>query len=222
MDERMSPRVDDIEASLVRLVHVLDLVGARVGVRAIEPADAAHLRPEEAEALAGAVASRRHEFASGRALLRRLLAADVAMPVGADRRPVLPDGWTATLAHDAELVCAVVHPALSTGGTRCTIGVDTERVGAVAPDLASTVLRHDEAWLAALPDGTTIGFCLKEAVYKAWSNAGGRFLEHHDVRLLPTGAQRAVAGVDANHLDVAWDVVAGHVVAFAVSPAPVT
>ena len=44
-----------------------------VGAAAIDPADEQRLFPEEAAIVANAVAKRRREFASGRALLRSLL-----------------------------------------------------------------------------------------------------------------------------------------------------
>ena len=57
------------------------------------------------------------------------------------------------------------------------LGIDIEPVDPLPADVAAMVLRPDEHIDAHL------AFTLKEAAYKAWSRAGGRMLDHHDVRV---------------------------------------
>jgi 4'-phosphopantetheinyl transferase EntD len=111
-------------------------------------------------------------------LLRSLLDDDIAMPMGADRRPVLPVGVRASLAHDGDLVVAVVTRS------HCVValGLDLEPVARLAPSEAALVVRPDESGLDA-----SLAFCLKEAAYKAWSAPGRRVLEHHDIKVAIRG-----------------------------------
>lgn len=144
------------------------------GARRISSEDESDLYPIESAQIARASALRRREFASGRALLRLLLGENVPLPVGSDRRPVLPVGTCASIAHDRVLVVAALSrlPGIS------SLGVDLESASSLAAEEAALVLRPDEQGLDA-----ALAFCLKEAAYKAWSGAGGRMLDHHDVRL---------------------------------------
>ncbi|MET0460627.1 MAG: 4'-phosphopantetheinyl transferase superfamily protein [Ilumatobacteraceae bacterium] len=173
----MTPDVDarDVEAALRSLAPA----GVRTGARLIDPRDTTGLFPVEAAAVERAVDRRRHEFASGRALLRRLLDADVPIPVRPDRSPELPDGVTASLAHDADLAVA----ALSRDRRIAALGIDVEPSGpALADDVTAIILRPDEAGL-----DPRLGFTLKEAVYKAWSTGGGELIDFHAVRLTVDG-----------------------------------
>ena len=110
------------------------------------------------------MAKRRHEFATGRALLRQLIGSDVAIPVGPDRAPVLPAGVRASLAHDHGLAVA----AVTTDPRVRALGIDIEPVDPLPPDIATVVLRPDEVGLDAHH-----AFTMKEAAYKAWSRLGG-------------------------------------------------
>jgi 4'-phosphopantetheinyl transferase EntD len=175
--EPLDEAVAEVTQALDALARRLDRAEIRFGASVIDPGAIGELRPEEAVAVEAAVASRRAEFASGRVLLRRLLDVDVAIPAAVDRCPVLPAGVTASVAHDAGLVIVAVAR-----DDRFTIGVDLERSGVVDEALAPVVLRTDESGL-----DPTVAFCAKEAVYKSWSMAGGRFLEHQDVRIAIDG-----------------------------------
>jgi 4'-phosphopantetheinyl transferase EntD len=169
--------------------------GVRTGCRRITAADLAGLHPIEAEAVPRAVPSRRHEFATGRALLRALLDADVAIPVGADRAPVLPTGRVGSLAHTGGLAVAAA------------IGIDIEPVVPLDDDIARVVLRPDERGVDA-----HLAFTLKEALYKAWSRLGGAMLEHHDVRLTidPGGRFAGEVVAAGSWFDGRWAVGADH------------
>lgn len=144
----------------------------RTGVRAIDPRDEADLWPNERTAIAGAVAGRRAEFATGRALLRLLIGDDAEIPIGIDRRPRLPDGVTASLAHDRDIAVA----AVTTRPSCRALGIDIEPATALDEDVARLVCGPKERHLDA-----HLVFVLKEAVYKAWSSLGGRMLEHSEV-----------------------------------------
>ena len=153
--------------------------GVRTGARLIDVRDTAGLFPVEAAAVERAVDRRRHEFASGRALLRQLLGADVPIPVRGDRSPRLPDGVAGSLAHDAGLAVA----AVSSDRRIVALGIDVEPLGApLDAEMAAVVLRPDEAGLDA-----RLAFTLKEAVYKAWSRSGGELIDFHAVRLTIEG-----------------------------------
>jgi enterobactin synthetase component D len=128
----------------------------------------------ERELVKGATQRRRHEFASGRALLRDLMGVDVPIPAGKNRAPVLPVGVCGSLAHDERFVVAAV-------GSRKefrSIGIDIEPVDPLGEEIARAVLRADEVELDAHQ-----AFTLKEAAYKAWSGAGGPLLDYHDLRV---------------------------------------
>jgi 4'-phosphopantetheinyl transferase EntD len=150
-----------------------------VGARPIDAGDIEHLHPAERRAIARAVPKRQREFATGRALLRKLLDRDVAIPVAPDRSPRWPSGVVGSLAHDAEIAVA----AVSSDPRIRAIGIDVEPATALKPEIARIVLRDDEAGLDA-----HLTFALKEAAYKAWSALGGHLLDHHDVRIRRSGS----------------------------------
>jgi hypothetical protein len=150
-----------------------------IGARPIDAGDIDHLHPAEREAIARAVPKRQQEFATGRALLRRLLDRDVAIPVAPDRSPHWPPGVVGSLAHDSEIAVA----AVSSDPRIRAIGIDVEPTTALTPEIARIVLRDDEAGLDA-----HLTFALKEAAYKAWSALGGHILDHHDVRIRRSGS----------------------------------
>ena len=169
-----SPGLVTAAADVERTLRELAPEVVRVGAAPIDPADESRLHPEESAIVASAVAKRRREFASGRALLRRLLGTDGPVTVLASRAPQLPAGVVASLAHDDEVVVA----AVSTDASVVALGVDVEPVGAVGADVADAVRREDEREL----DPTWV-FVAKEAMYKAWSTGGGRFRRHDEVRV---------------------------------------
>lgn len=200
---------DDIVSALARLHPSVADGAVSVGAAAIDPADEARLLPQEAAIVASAVAKRRREFASGRALLRRLLDTDEAVTVLVSRAPQLPSGVVASLAHDDEIVVAAVSRAPAVRA----LGIDIEPVGAVDGEVADAVRRPEERDL----DPTWV-FVAKEAMYKAWSSQGGRFLRHEDVSVTDTGSGSFVATVlaDERSFTGSSTVVGGRVVALVV------
>jgi 4'-phosphopantetheinyl transferase EntD len=173
------------EEALRTIARRLD-IDVVVGARSIVSVDRSALHPVERCHIANSAEVRRREFASGRVLLRALIGEDVALPVGPDRRPVLPAGICASLAHDRDLVVAVVSRSSSV----VALGVDLELERHLSPGEAQLVLRPEEQALDA-----GLVFCLKEAAFKAWSGAGGgRLLDHHDLMVEIDGS-RFVASV---------------------------
>ena len=140
-------------------------LGPGIGVAVRRVGDAPPPWPAEAGAVARAVPARQMEFAAGRACIRDALAdlgvPAAAVPMGADRAPVWPEGVTGSLAHGAGLCVAIVAPTARCAG----LGVDIEPDLPLPPEAAAEVLSPREA---ALPgrDHRVI-FCAKEAVYKA-------------------------------------------------------
>lgn len=166
------------EVEVAAALASLAPAGVRTGARLISPADVAGLHDVERAVVARAVDKRRNELATGRALLRDLLGADVAIPVGPTRAPVLPHGVVGSLAHDREVAVAAItsDPAVA------ALGVDVEDDATLSDGMARLILRPDERGLDA-----HLAFCLKEAAYKAWSTLGGRLIDHHDARLSTIG-----------------------------------
>ncbi|MGZ4671223.1 MAG: 4'-phosphopantetheinyl transferase family protein [Ilumatobacteraceae bacterium] len=205
-----APDVDGIAAAL-RAIAPDEVV---TGARAIHPDDVALLHPEEFAAVANAVDVRRSEFGSGRALLRLLLdevgdASGLAILVGPTRAPLLPSDVRGSLAHDRAFVVAAVtrDPMVS------ALGIDVEPVDPLGPEMARAILRDDEAHI-----DPHLAFTLKEAAYKAWSNGGGRILEHHDVRLRLEGQRfEAVVLLTGRVYTGSWATVSGRHIALVVA-----
>lgn len=169
----LAATVDAVRAALVELAPS-DL---QVGVRALAGADVVGLHPDEEAAVAAASAVRRTEFATGRALLRSLIGPG-PVPVGPSRAPVPPEPWVVSLAHDRTVAVAVA-------GRRPrwrAVGVDIEPEAELDSAEADIVRRPDDASIDPLAI-----LVIKEAAYKAWSNAGGPLLDFHDLRVSVEG-----------------------------------
>ncbi len=148
--------------------------------------DEAGLWPEEAAAVARAVATRRAEFAAGRALARqallRLDGPQGPILAGADRAPVWPAGFTGSIAHCRGMAAAAVA---RTADARA-IGIDVEAVGRFHFGLDSHILTGSErAALAGLDAGDgqrarAVIFAAKEAFYKCQYTISRRRLGFHD------------------------------------------
>lgn len=129
--------------------------------------------PEERAALTHARPKRLREFDAGRAAARAAMAAlgaaPVAVPHGADRAPIWPEGLTGSITHCANACLA----ALARDGDIRALGLDLEEDAPLDPDLFETVCTGTELErLAALPAGprgqqARLIFSAKEAAYKA-------------------------------------------------------
>lgn len=122
--------------------------------------------PEEASAIARAVPKRQAEFAAGRRAARIAMSElghpPVALPVGADRAPIWPDGLLGAITHDAGLAYAAVLPSTKTAG----LGIDLTEAAALPGKTRSVILPHAEE--ATLDDlAARAGFSAKETLFKA-------------------------------------------------------
>ncbi len=196
--------IDELRAALQELAPQ----GVATGARAIDAVDLATLLPAERAAIANSVAVRQREFATGRALLRDLIGSPLEIPIGPSRAPILPAGLTASLAHDRSVAIA----AVSRDPRVAAIGIDLEPATPLDDSMARVILRDDEVGIDA-----HLAFTLKESAYKAWSNAGGRLLEHHEVRLTLDGERFTAEVLGENtSLDGSFRQVAGWYVALVV------
>lgn len=156
----------------------------------------AALHPVEAEQIAGAVRSRRVDFAGARACAREGMSR-LGVPPGPILRggrgmPVWPQGVVGTLTHTEGLRAAAVAPADRVR----SLGVDVEPHGPLADGVLESVALPDEvAWVRAARTGLgsvhwdTLLFTAKEATYKAWFPLTRRWLGFSDARitLVPDG-----------------------------------
>ena len=184
--------------------------GIRAGARRIDPGDLSGLHPVELARISRAVPSRRHEFATGRQLLRSLIGEDVAIPVGPSREPLLPAGLVGSLAHDHAVAVGVVAEK----STVLAVGVDLECVGPMVRQERDLVFRSDD------PDiEPRLAFVLKEATYKAWSGIGGRLLDFRDVQLTAYESSFSAAIFPERRvIDGRWSLVDGRWVGLACVP----
>ena len=159
----LTARVQRIEAAIAALFPP-DVAVAMCSLSAADPHD---LWPEERAAVAGAVPSRRAEFAAGRQAARTALTAlghrPVALPMGPDRAPVWPDGIAGSISHAAGIAVAVVRHG-------APLGVDIEDDSPLPEDLWSSLTSPEER--AAFPTdnpGLQVrrAFAAKEALFKA-------------------------------------------------------
>lgn len=118
------------------------------------------------------------EFATGRALLHRLL--NTASPIGrtSNGAPAWPEGTIGSLAHDRR------HAIAAIASTDCyrAIGIDIEPHGDGDDELRDAVLRTDDPAIDPVA-----AFVMKEAAYKAWSDLGGEMVGPLEVRLQVDG-----------------------------------
>lgn len=144
---------------------------------------------DELVSIAGAVNSRRREFAAGRAAARAALKyfgmEGVSVPTRQDRVPIWPNGFIGSISHSAGTAVAVVAREAEIA----TLGIDIERSNAVEEDIWAQVLSPNEMiWVKSRPAKdrlrwATIFFCAKEAFYKAQFTKTGAWLEFSDVEV---------------------------------------
>jgi 4'-phosphopantetheinyl transferase EntD len=163
MDDGSSASVDHNE--LFR--EILDPVFP-VAARTPCDSDIESLHPEEQALVHNAVAARRREFATGRALARQLMMAEgIAAPLlkAPGGAPAWPRGYHGSISHCATLAAAAIGPAKATAG----LGIDIEIRTPLTSELKAAILATDgERRLAEEdPDRSLWLFCAKEAAYKA-------------------------------------------------------
>ena len=145
------------------------------------------LFPTERLSLGHAVDKRRREFTTGRACARvalgRLGAPVVAIPSGEHGEPRWPTGVVGSITHcDGYRACAVAWSEAV-----ASLGIDAEPNAPLPDGVLEEVAFGRELELAhAVADQLRVdrlGFCAKEAVYKAWFPLAGRWLGFDDVEL---------------------------------------
>lgn len=159
--------------------------------------DDAPLFPEEAGAVAKAVAKRRAEYAAGRACARSALSA-LGIPPGPILRdtdrgaPLWPEGVVGSITHcDGYRAAAVARtPEI------LTLGIDAEPHGPLPDGVLDVIVAtaHERAALADLTARAPqvrwdrLLFSAKETVYKAWYPFHRRMLDFKSAELLFTPA----------------------------------
>lgn len=153
------------------------------------PGNLAALAPEEAEPLKAAVPKRIGEFAAGRLCAKYALAElgvlHFPLRVAPDRQPVWPETLVGSITHTAGLCLAVVAAKTQLAA----IGVDSEVVGQVSPEIWDTICGAAETdWLHSLseserPAAVTLIFSAKEAFYKCQYPLVGEWLDFEDLRV---------------------------------------
>ena len=172
------------------------ILGPGFGVGACDPRTASDpLWDAERPAMARAVPKRVLEFAAGRTAARAAMTdiglKPAAIPMGADRAPIWPDGMIGSIAHCNSVAIAALAPA----GTAGSIGIDIEENTPLPRDLWDTICTPRElGWLATQPDDqhATLAkhiFTAKEAIYKAQYPLTGQMIgfEDVDITLTETG-----------------------------------
>jgi 4'-phosphopantetheinyl transferase EntD len=164
--------------------------------------DARLLLPAEAPFVRQAVPKRVQEFAAGRLCARRAMeqfgVTGFPLSVGADRQPLWPDGLIGSITHTAGYCAA----AVAERERLIALGVDSETVGDVTPDIWPTICGGSEAeWLRSLPGSSqdaaiTLIFSAKEAFYKCQFPLTHEWLDFHDLIVEPL-AWRGDAGSGA-------------------------
>jgi 4'-phosphopantetheinyl transferase EntD len=140
------------------------------------------LTDAEAAYVAGAVASRRREFATGRRLAKRALA-HLGVPATQllrreDRSPIWPDGVCGSISH-----CS--HFAVGAASTRWrSVGVDVECAHRLSPPIYDSLFTPDElAAAGGAEPALTALFSAKEAVFKAIFPITGEFANFTDAEI---------------------------------------
>jgi 4'-phosphopantetheinyl transferase EntD len=204
------------------------LVPAAACAEMFSDAPESTMYPDEAAAVAGAVAERRREFATVRHCARKAL-----LRLGAPTAPILPDAdraprWPAGVVGSMTHCAGYRAAAVARCGELRSLGIDAEPHAALPDEALDLVLRDEERErLAQAPAGLhwdRILFCAKEAVYKAWFPLTRRWLDFADVSITARadGTFRAhlhVPGSDLEDRSGRW--VVGHglvVAAIAVTP----
>jgi len=181
-----SPSAARIEAALGELLPPGAAVAVWSGAmwsgpEGVEPP----LGPSERDAVANAAPKRRIEFARGRHCARQALGRAgwegglVEIPVGPERQPVWPAGFTGSITHCEGLVAAVVAPPAGGVGA---IGLDAEPARPLPDDVRDLILTPEERALPGAETATVV-FSAKESVQKAVHPRSGVWLDFLDVVL---------------------------------------
>lgn len=132
-----------------------------IGVMPLTEGDPDTLPGPERHAIARAIPRRQREFAAGRQAARLAMRNALCVPMGPDRAPVWPSGWTGSITHAGDMAIAAVSR------TARMVGIDLECDADLPADILESVLNTAErARLVDLRQARLI-FAIKEAAYKA-------------------------------------------------------
>lgn len=202
---------------------VAALFGERVAVAVTDPR-LSHPEPlaGEAEHLRFAIARRHAEFAAGRAVARRAMAAlghpEQPVMTAADRSPIWPRGLTGSISH-SETLCVA---AVSDGPVY--LGLDIEPDAELSEALVGTICSRAEIARVRGPEmlrHASLIFSAKEAAYKAQFPITRKVFgfDHIDLtlnfeqrRFTATYLRPAHPFEVGDQLQGRFDIVAGHIV----------
>ena len=113
-----------------------------------------------------------------------------------DSGPILSDSFGAPIASNPNIICSIAHKediavALVAQSRFGTIGIDVEHFVPARPQIASKILRKEEAeYISQLPQrqqwlATLLHFSLKEALYKAIHPKQKRYVSFFEVSISP-------------------------------------
>jgi enterobactin synthetase component D len=155
--------------------------------------DQVDLSPSGWPTLGPVSAVRRREFLSGRRCARAALAQtggddQASLPIGADRRPLWPDGWEGSISHAPGLAGALA----ARRADHAWIGFDIELLerSAYADEIAPLVVSPREAERLDGPGDVILAFSAKEALYKALRPSN--FIDFDAAELVAKDAHRLI------------------------------
>lgn len=156
----------------------------------------APLPAAEHAAVEAAVEKRRREFTAGRTCARRALqrlgVAAAAVPVGGSRQPLWPPGVVGSITHCNGYCAAAVVRTQDV----LSIGIDAECLsGGSAQALRQVVTGEDtiSGWPVDDSRQGLVVFSAKEALFKAWFQLGGGWLDFAEASVCADGATGALA-----------------------------
>lgn len=173
--------------------HLRRIFGSAATAREMRTTgDPGLLLADEMAVVAGAVESRRQEFAAGRECARSALAAQgsFGQPLlpGRGRAPIWPSGFIGSITHCAGYAAA----AVSTNAGYSAIGIDAEPAEALPSEIYDLVLTQTDQEIVADLESkyprtpwSRIVFSAKESVYKAWYPIRGEWLGFEEASVYP-------------------------------------
>lgn len=159
--------------------------------------DDAGVFAEERRFVEKAVPKRVNEFAAGRRAARRALASfgleGAAIPAGADRAPIWPEGVTGSITHDDHVALAAVARAEDV----TSIGLDVTDAAALPGGVRDRILRHPiERGVSDLEARAV--FSAKESLFKAISAEVG-FVFGFSAAVVVLGLEQGVFQATLSH-----------------------
>lgn len=173
---------------------------------------------DELALVAGSSVARHDELVDGRwcahrAMERIGVTAEPVLRTEAGA-PVWPPGLRGSISHCASYAVAAVTRSPEVRA----LGVDVELAQPLTDEVLGVVLTSRERTTPAPgPGGEVVRFSAKESVYKAWSSAGGGWLDFADVEVA-LGADGTFAAnvLDRERVEGAWVTIEGLVLTLAV------